>query len=234
MNPAPSRARPAGFTFVELLLALALGALVAAILAALLHGLLAAGAGQAARAKGPVAARAALRALSREIACAFAPPVQDGVPLRLSTSTEIGKPEVVLAFYAPVPAEPRSLGGYDIERITYEVEATPNGRRELRRISVPCSGRLTNAPATNRLFEGRFELAVEALTNGTAHAEWPRPKSEEKPGLPTSLRLSLSLPGEPPLQTEVLIQTATGLHFHLERPNAEPQEPAENNSTPDR
>jgi|GEM_PF-564420 len=234
MNPAPSRARTAGFTFVELLLALALGAVVAAILAALIHGLLAAGAGQAGRANGPVAARAALRALSREITCAFAPPVQNLVPLRLATSTEIGKPEVVLAFYAPVPAEPRALGGYDIAQITYEVEATSNGRRELRRIAVPCSGPLTNAPVTNRLFEGRFELAVEALTNGTAHAEWPRPKSGEQPGLPASLRLSLSLPGEPPLQTEVLIQTATGLRFPLERPAAEPEEPAENKSPADR
>ena len=47
MSRASPSIRPSGFTFVELLLALALGALVAAILGALIHGLFSAGAGQA-------------------------------------------------------------------------------------------------------------------------------------------------------------------------------------------
>lgn len=221
MNPALLPARRSGFTLVELLLAIALGALVAAILAALIHGLLAAGDGQSARAQGP-AARLALRTLSREIACAYAPPDEDLPPLRLSTSTEVGQPEVVLAFYAPVPAAgfppPQ---GYDVEHVRYEVVPAAAGHRELRRISAPCSGPLTNAPATNRLLNGRFALAIEAVTNGTAHAEWPRPQTAE-PGLPTSLRLTLALPGEEPLQTEVLIQTATGIRSPLERKTALP------------
>ncbi len=226
MHPNPSNARQAGFTLVELLLAMALGVLVAGILAALIHGLLAAGEGQATRLQGPFAARAALRTLSREIACAFAPPVKDLPPLQLSTSTETAKPEVHLEFYLPVPAEPRAIHGYDIEHVTYEVFQTGNGRRELQRISAPCSGSFTNAPVTNRMLNGRFTLTIEAVTNEIARTEWPPPKTE-KSGLPTSVRLSLSLPGEKPLQTEVLIQTATGIRSPVERIADPSEEPAE-------
>ena len=219
MSRASPSIRPSGFTFVELLLALALGTLVAAILAALVHGLLVAGAGQTSRFQGPFAARAALRILSREIASAYAPPVEDLVPLLLSTSTEPGQPDVRLAFYAPVPAEPRSLGGYDVEQVAYEVMRIGEGRRELRRIAAPCSGPATNAPVTNRLFAGRFTLAIAALTNANPHAAWP-PPDLEKPTLPSSLRLSLALDGEDPIETEVLIQSAAGIRSPVERKEA--------------
>ena len=53
MNRGSSPNRSPGFTFVELLLALALGALVAAILGTLVHGLFAAGEGQSGRLRGP-------------------------------------------------------------------------------------------------------------------------------------------------------------------------------------
>ena len=224
MSRASPSIRPSGFTFIELLLALALGALVAAILGALIHGLFSAGASQASRLRGPVAARAALRILSREISCAFAPPVENLAPLRLSASTEIGKPEVVLAFYVPVPAP----FGYDVEQVTYEVAPSQGPLRKLQRISAPCSGPLTNAPVTNLLFEGRFSLAIEALTNGTACAEWPPPKTTEKPTLPASLRLTLAMPGQEPLWTEVLVQAAAGIHSPVERKKQKTEEaPAE-------
>lgn len=223
MNPAPKSPPRAGFTLVELLLALALGVWVAAILAALLHGLLAAGDGQAARIRGPVAARAALRTLSREIACAFAPPVDDLAPMRLTASTEPGKPDVLLSFYVPVPAKPFFAHGYDIEQVTYEVRATEEGGRDLLRISVPCSGPFTNAPVTNQLLSGRFSLAIEALTNDVARTEWP-PPDVETPVLPTSMRLVLSQTGEAPLRTEVLVQTANGIRSPIERKTEEPEE----------
>ena len=225
MSRIPS-ARRAAFTFVELLLALALGALVAAILAALVHGLFSAGENQADRFRGPFAARAALRLLAREVSCAFAPPVENLPPLRLSTSTEVGKPEVVLSFYAPVPAPL----GYDVEQITYEVAPTRGPLRELRRISVPCSGPLTNAPVTNFLYEGRFSLSVVAVTNGTSCEEWPPPKSSGKPTLPPSLRFSLSLPGQPPLQTEVLVQAAVGIPSPIERREPADAAPADDSA----
>ena len=224
MHPDPNNAPRAGFTLVELLLALALGVLVAAILAALIHGLLAAGDGQSARLRGPVAARAALRTLSREISCAFAPPVEDLAPMQLSTSTEPGKPEVLLAFYVPVPAEPAFAQRYDIVQVTYQVRQAGDGLRELLRISVPCSGPLTNAPSTNQLLSGRFTLAIEALTNGAARAEWPPPKTE-KPVLPPSLRLSLSQPGEESLRAEVLVQAANGIRSSVERKEPGAEEP---------
>ena len=222
MSRASPSIRPSGFTFVELLLALALGALVAAILGLLVHGLFSAGNSQTARLRGPFAAQAALRTLSREISCAFAPPVKDLAPLRLSASTEIGKPEVVLAFYVPVPAPL----GYDIEQVTYEVAPTRGPLRELRRISAPCSGPYTNVPVTNLLFEGRFALAIEAMTNGTACAAWPPDQTPDKPTLPASLRLTLSLDGQEPLRTEVLIQAAAGIQSPLDRKDPKAEEPA--------
>ena len=221
MNSAFPSPRTSGFTLVELLLAIALSVLVAAILAALIRGLLTAGDGQSSRIRGPLAARAAVRTLSREIACAFAPPIKGLAPLKLATSTEPGKPEVSLSLYAPVPAESGTAGDYDIEHITYEVLQDGPESRELHRISAPCSGPLTNAPTTNLVLNGRFTLAIEALTNGTAQTEWPPPQAET-PVLPTSLRLSLSLPGEDPLQTEVLIQTATGIPSPVERKTEAP------------
>ena len=216
-TPSRIRHRPAGFTFVELLLALALGALVAAILGALLHGLFAAGQNQSGRLRGPFAARAALRTLSRELACAFAPPVENLAPLQLSVSTEVGQPETVLSFYVPGPGPL----GYDVEQVTYEIARTRGTRREWRRIAVPCSGPLTNAPVTNVLFEGPFTLAVEVLADGAAHSVWPPPAGETPPGLPASVQLTLALPGQDPRPTEVLIQAATGIRCPIERAAAD-------------
>ena len=227
MSRIPPRNRPAGFTFVELLLALALGALVAAILGTLVHGLFAAGEGQSGRLRGPFAARAALRLLSRELACAYAPPAEGVAPLQLSVSTEVGQPETVLSFYVPVPG---SLG-YDVEQVTYEIAPARGAQREWRRISAPCSGPFADAPVTNVLFTGPFALTVEILSEEVAHPVWPPPKGETKPGLPPSARLTLALPGQEPRQTEVLIQAATGIRCPIERDatdeNAATNAPAE-------
>lgn len=216
--PSATRHRD-GFTFVELLLAIALSALVAGILALLIHGLLVAGNGQAQRQQGPFSARVALRTLSREVAGAFAPPVRDLVPLTLTTSTEPGRPEVRLAFFAPVrpPPPPPYPGAFDIHHVAYEVHALGRHQRELRRISAPCSGPFTNAPVTNRMFSGSFTLTLVAMSNDTAHVEWPPPDTTP-PALPASLRLSLHLDGQPaPFHSEALIQCAHGIRSPLER-----------------
>ena len=204
---------------VELLLATVLAVLVAAILAALIHGLLTAGDSLAGRVRGPFAARAALRALSREAACAFAPPVDELAPLQLTVSTEPEQPRVQLVFYAPVPAATGLVGGYDIEQVAWRVNALADGQRELVRISAPCSGPRTNAMTTNLWLTGPFDLAVEAVTNGAGLTTWP-PPGVDKPGLPSSLRLTLSLPGAPPLHTEVLLQTANGIRSPREQSDA--------------
>lgn len=223
MHPLPPSLRRCGFTLVELLLAMALGVLVAAILALLLRGLLTAGEGQSARLQGPFAARAALRTLSREVACAFAPPVKDLVPLELSSSTEPGKPQVRLAFYSPLP-RPDFPDAYDIHHVAYEVHAVDQGLRELRRIAAPCSGPYTNAPATNLLLQGHFSLSIAAITNETPVAEWPPPATDAAtPALPASLRLSLDLRGQDaPYQTDVLIQAAIGVRSPVERAPSAP------------
>lgn len=219
-SPPPSR-RPAGFTFVELLLALALSAVVAAILASLLHGLLVAGEGQSARARGPYAAKNALRQIIRDAACAFAPPGADLKPMELSTSPDPAQPEVRLAFYAPAPAETAWRQAYDIHRVVFEVRRQPDGLRELHRIAAPCSGPFTNSPTTNLLLSGRFTLAIEAVTNEATHAEWPLPNAQPPFPLPSSLRLALDLRGHDPLHTDVLIQAACGIPSPLPRPPSE-------------
>jgi len=217
MNPAPWQDRRAGFTMVELLLALALGVLVAGILGALIHGLLSAGNGQTSRIKGTYAARAAVRTLSREIACAYAPPVEDLVPLQLSTSTELGKPSLLLSFYTPVPGPI----GADMEQITYVVEAADTEPHELRRISVPCAGPYTNAPITNRLLIGHFSLRIEAMEKDEALTEFPPAEATEL-SLPSSLRLTLTLPDQDPIETEVLLHAAQGIRSPLDREPAPP------------
>ena len=195
--------RLAGFTFVELLLALALGALMVTILGVLLRGLFVANEHQAGRLRGAPAARAALRQMNREIACAFAPPVEKLAPLELTTSIEPDKPQVALSFYAPVPAPLE----YDLAHITYEVVRAGGDRFALRRLAAPCSGPYTNAPVTNLLYAGRFALEIAVFTNDTPHTAWPLPQDKEQPALPKSVRLTLTLPGQPPLATETLIQT---------------------------
>lgn len=204
---------------VELVLAIALAVLVAAILAALIRGLLASGEKQTLRLQGPVAARTALRTMSREIACAFAPPAKNLPPLKLAAATEPGKPEVDLSFFVPVRIEATLPLPYDVEQVSYQVQAARDGGRDLLRISAPCSGPATNAPVTNRLLHGQFALAIEAVTNGATRTEWPPPYAKE-PGLPDAMRLTLSRPGESPLRTEVLIQTAVGIRSPLERRQA--------------
>ena len=192
--------RLAGFTFVELLLALALGALVVTILGVLLRGLFGPPAACPVRWRRLVPA---LRQMNREIACAFAPPVEKLAPLELTTSTEPDKPQVALSFYAPVPAPLE----YDLAHITYEVVRAGGDRFALRRLAAPCSGPYTNAPVTNLLYAGRFALEIAVFTNDTPHTAWPLPQDKEQPALPKSVRLTLTLPGQPPLATETLIQT---------------------------
>jgi len=197
---------------VELLLALALGALVAGILGALIHGLLTAENGQTSRIKGPYAARAAVRALSQEITCAYAPPVKDLDPLQLSTSTEPGKPALLLSFYVPIPGQI----GADVEQVSYAVQRLEDNQRELQRISAPCAGPYTNAPVTNRLLTGQFTLTVEAMEEEETLSEWP-PAQATETTLPTSMRLVLTLAGQAPIETEVLIQAAIGISSPVER-----------------
>ena len=230
MRPLARNARLAGFTFVELLLALALGTLAAATVALLLRAMLASGSVQTERLGGSFAARAALRTLSRDVSCAFAPPVKGLPPLRLETSTEPGKPSVRLEFYVPVLEDESFPGAYDVHAVAYEVRASSHGRSDFLRISAPCSGPYTNAPVTNLLFHGRFSLAAEIVDGEKRHSKWPPPE-EPAAALPSAIRLSLSLRGEnQPLVTEALIQAAASIRSPVERKRVE--DPAEQHPPP--
>ena len=216
------------FTLVELLLAVALGAMVAAILAAILHGLVRSDRAQTRHLAGPVAARAALLRMAREVSCAFAPPGTgnadpDGAPLSLSRSVagEPGEAELRLAFYLPIPSRaPQLPGFYGVERVTYEVRPVPGGGagRELLRMSVPCSGPRTNDVRKTTLLRGNFKLSVraggDAGTDDPSDGIWP-PESATAAGagaaLPESLRFSILLPGDETVETETLLHCSQPL-----------------------
>ena len=205
------------FTLVELLLAVALAAMVAAILGALLHGLIAGDCAQTQLLEGPVAARNVLLRLSRETACAFAPPDKDITPLTLARSAEWGVPELKIDFYLPVPSRAPYLPGfYGVEKVSYELRPVPgaSGERELLRLSVPCAGPRTNDVHTAVLLRGQFRLDIrvpDAETPGAGMAEgWPPEDSEgdsdEQPPLPPSLWFSLQWGDEAAIETESLVQ----------------------------
>ena len=71
-----------------------------------------------------------------------------------------------------------------------------------------------------------FALAIEAMTNGTACVAWPPVPAPDQPTLPASLRLTLSLDGQEPFRTEVLIQTAAGIQSPIDRKDQKAEEPA--------
>lgn len=215
-----------GFTLVELLLAMALGALVALVLGLLVQGLFTAGGSQTERLQGPVAARRVLLEVSRDLAVAFAPPDPDITPLQIVTSFEPGQPEVQVIGYVPVAAGSPLPLGYDIHRIAYEVHRVGDNRRELRRIRAPVSGPYADLPATNVLLRGRFEMELAPVVDGEVYDEWPPPGRTEPPALPPSIRISLTWDGQAPMVTETLIQAATGVRSSVERPgvDAEPGE----------
>lgn len=229
MPPAKQGARRGGFTLVELLVAIALGSLVALILASLLHGLIRSEQVQTRYLEGPVAARSALLRLARETSCAFAPPDSQITPLSLDLSAEWGEPELQLAFYLPVPSRaPQLPGFYGVERVAYEVrtvggEAGTKGApvRELVRISSPCAGPQANDELETVLLRGPFTLVIrvsgaEGDNSGDSMAEtWPPPKaasgkdaSDGQPPLPPSLWFSIRLPGQDAIETEALVHCA--------------------------
>ena len=207
------------FTLVELLLAVALGAMVATILGALLHGLIRSDRVQAELLSGPVAARNVLLRLSRETSCAFAPPDADITPLALARSGEWDEPETSLEFYLPVASRVPYLPGFHgVEKVAYEVRPVPGaaGERELVRRSVPCAGPRTNDVRTAVVLRGPFRLDIrvpDAEHPGGAMADaWPPEDPDAdpdaQPPLPPSLRFSLQWDDGDAIETESLVQCA--------------------------
>lgn len=210
------------FTLVELLLAVALAAMVAAILGALLHGLIQGDRAQTELLSGPVAARSVLLRLSRETACAFAPPDAEITPLELARSAEWGEPELRLEFYLPVASRAPFLPGfYGVEKVAWEMRPVSgaDGERELVRRSVPCAGPRTNDVRSVVVLRGPFRLDIRVPDTGgpgtEMAGEWPPEEEQSSPGtqppLPPSLWFSLQWEGGDAVETESLVQCAHAL-----------------------
>ncbi len=218
-----------GFTLVELLLAVALGSLVALILASLLHGLVIGERGQSRILEGPVAARSALLRLARETACAFAPPDPQTTPLALELPDEPGGPEVRLSFHLPVPSRAPQLPGFHgVEKVRYEVRAVSGARaeggmpvRELVRISSPCAGPLANDERKEVVLRGPFALSVRVSggdggqSGDSTSGTWPpagagagKDGGNGQAPLPPALWFSIRLPGQEAIVTEALVHCA--------------------------
>lgn len=214
------------FTLVELLLAMALSAMVAAILAAVVHGLVQGDRVQTRHLAGPDAARGALLRMAREVSCACAP---DGggrgtdtpLPFALAHpgAGDPAEPDLRLEFYLPVPSRvPYLPGFYGLDRVAYEVRRVPGSTstpalRELLRRSAPCAGPRTNDVATVILLRAPFDLDIRIPGEDDADV-WPLPSAAtdpDAPVLPPSLLFTLRLPGSPPLSTETLVHCAHSL-----------------------
>lgn len=205
------------FTLVELLLAVALSAMVAAILAAVVHGLVQGDRAQTRRLSGPDAARAALLRMARETACAYAPDGMDTPPFTLAhpSTDDPAEPDLRLEFHLPVPSRAPFLPGFHgLDRVSYEVRRIPGGTsRELVRRSSPCAGPRTNDVATVILLRAPFTLDIRIPGEDDADT-WPRPDASsdaDAPLLPTSLLFTLRLPDAPPITTETLLHCANPL-----------------------
>lgn len=201
----------AGFTMVELVLAIGLSSILLVILASCIHVLIVTNGIQAGQQKGIYAMHDALRVLMRDAGSAFLPPVEDLEPFRLEVSRDPLLPETLLAFYAPVPDDQLpSPHAYDIAQITHIIRQHSSRQREWLRITTPCSGPYTNTPQTNLLFRGAFRFSAQVLEKGQVlHEAWPLLLGATN--LPPALRITCTLDGEDPVTTDVLIQAAHGI-----------------------
>lgn len=208
MGPTRTNEHSGGFTLVELLISVALTAVVTAILGLAVFSLIRAKDGQEYRLNNEVAVRRVMRDMAHELMAAYRPPDTNRIPFSLETSTETGQPETILKFHTPSIREWGDARWYDIEHVTYEVKHPSANRRQLYRQSAPCSGPYADADTPILLLDGPFTFHVEAVTNQTLHTVWPIPEnSESAEALPQSVRLTLTWK-DTPIQTDILIQAA--------------------------
>lgn len=184
-SPPPS-APSAAFTFVELLCALALTAIVALLLAALLHALVRLSVIQDATLSGPLAARTVLLRIAAEAGAAYAPPtpIPEGnesrpggtwpapstaatnpPPFSLDRSDDPAQPRTSLSFLLPVPlGDPTLPGFFTLHRVTYldRPSPPPARTRDLLRLSSPLLGPDASTVTTQLLFRAPFRLDLTA------------------------------------------------------------------------
>lgn len=183
MGEVKSRGRE-GFTLVELLAAVGIGAGTAVALAGLSWGVVRLAEGQSARGRA-WRAEAVLHRMAQDFSCAYAPPTREGdEPVFLAErSTEAGEADGRLVFWRP---EERAAWSetYGVRRVAYEWRKSGRkGGRVLTREEWPSSGPGTNFPLKEVLLEGDFSMeAWVREAPGRPEGEGGRPAVVPKAG----------------------------------------------------
>ncbi len=173
-----------GFTLVELLAAVGIGAGTAVALAGLSWGVVRLAEGQSARGR-TWRAEAVLHRMAQDFSCAYAPPTREGdEPVFLAErSTEAGEAEGRLVLWRP---EERAAWSetYGVRRVAYEWRKSgKRGGRVLTREERPSSGPGTNFPVKEVLLEGDFSMeAWVREAPGRPEGEGGRPAAAPKAG----------------------------------------------------
>lgn len=169
-----------GFTLVELLAALGIGAATALALAGLVWGVGRLAEGQSGRERVWRAERA-LQRMGQDLACAWAAPVEEGESaFSAGVSAEAGEAEGRVEFWRP---EERAVWSemYGVRRVAWEWRKAGKGRRVLERKEWRSAGAGTNEPVREVVLEGDFSMRMRFRTA----PERPAAEEEGKPaGMP--------------------------------------------------
>lgn len=224
MRPTPRPAerppaRAAGFTLVELLLAVAIAVLVAALAWSLLSTTTRSVETQLERARGPAAAGAAIDRIEADLAAAFSPEDDENCALALQPA---GEEPFALTFCA-IRAAGRTpdLLWTEPRRVEYRLAAgTGDEPGALLRLEQALSGPLETV--TNVLLDRVTAFAVTLSDGVDWYTAWPPPDTAG--ARPRAARVALRVGGEEPVEAEFWLpigHTATSRLIRASQPPPE-------------
>ena len=208
----------AGLTLLEILIAIALGALVVTVVYSLYHTVSATVLGQSARRAPPEQAAAALDQLSRDLTSLFLPDDEEGA-FHLDPGSAHAVSGSVLRFCTlEVPAGEADLRWAETVQVAYRLAEDEEGIRELHRESRPLVGPAARTgPVTNVLARPVESFQVK-VHDGTAWQEdWTKAAEKTRPVM---VRVDLAWRQGPSLRTRrAVVAIPAGLVFtsRLER-----------------
>jgi type II secretory pathway component PulJ len=217
-----------GMSLIELLLALVIVILVVTTAMTLYHTVSSTLRGQTDRLEGMVPVSDAIRQLSRDLTCAFAPPGQTTYSFTLKPAETGQEPSLELSFFTAVSTSTeREIPWGAIRHVTYAfITNASSGQLTLNYRTEPVTGPGVLEPSvTNAVVTGLQNLKVEVFDGKTWHAQWP---VEESPVLPQALRIEVQTGRSRSkiLTTEVFIPAGNSIPSTLTRSTATSSTPA--------